>query len=180
MSPGHRRVGPALVHENLPSRVHAGEFLAEFPPLLPDLRAVLLLARGTFFLRGRPNRLRARRDGHKAARGAEPLAAFLEGGIGLLSDQLAEPLPVLGPEYGRVATAVGLGVEVTGRPVGVQQPSDEGNADQEPPSDLAQGFLTALDRIEHPLPEILGIGSHRTPPYQDLLSNDAPSTRSAL
>ena len=180
MSPGHRRVGPALVHENLPSRVHAGEFLAEFPPLLPDLRAVLLLGARDLLLARQTQPAEGARDGHEAARGAEPLAAFLEGGIGLLSDQLAEPLPVLGPEYGRVATAVGLGVEVTGRPVGVQQPSDEGNADQEPPSDLAQGFLTALDRIEHPLPEILGIGSHRTPPYQDLLSNGAPSNCSAL
>jgi hypothetical protein len=41
-SPRHRRVGPALVDEDRPPRVRAGQLLAEFPPLLLDLRAVRL------------------------------------------------------------------------------------------------------------------------------------------
>ena len=42
----------------------------------------------------------------------------------------------------------------------LQQPRDEGDADQEPIGDLFQGALTAPDRIEDPLSEILGIGCH--------------------
>jgi len=53
-------LAPAFIHENQPFQVHVGESLAEFSPPLPDLRVVLLLARGTFFLRGRPSLLRAR------------------------------------------------------------------------------------------------------------------------
>ena len=89
-------------------------------------------ARGTFFLRGSPSLLQGARDGHEAARGAEPLAAFLERGIGLLSDQLAEPLQVLRREHGRVPSAVGPGLERAGAAVELQQPGDEGDADQEP------------------------------------------------
>ena len=103
-----------------------------------------------------------------AARGAEPLSQFLERGIGLLPDQLPEPLQVLRPERRRVASAMGLGHERAGAAMELQQPSDEGDADQEATSDLAQGAVAALDRFEDPLPEILRIGSHRSPPHQDL------------
>ena len=72
---------------------------------------------------------------HEAPRS---LAAFLERGIGLLSDQLAEPLQVLGREHGRVAAAMGPGFDRAGGAVELQQPGDEGDADQEPLSDLAQ------------------------------------------
>ena len=134
---------------------------------------------GDLLLARQPQLAQGARDGHGAARGAEPLAAFLERGIGLLSDQLAEPLQVLRREHGRVASAMGPGFERAGAAVELQQPGDEGDADQEPTSDLAQRALAALDRIEDPLSEILRIGCHRSPPHRDLLSNRAPSNCSA-
>src|SRR4051812_5121222 len=75
---------------------------------------------------------------------------------------------------------MGLGFERAGVAVDSQQPRHEGDADQEPTSDLAQRALTAPDRIEDPLSEILRIGCHRSPPHRDLLSNRAPSNCSAL
>ena len=180
VSPGHRRVGPALVHEDQPLRVDPGESLAELPSLLLDVRTILLLGARDFLLARQPQPAQGTRDRHGAAGGAEPLAALLEGGIGLLSDQLAESLQVLGREYGRVAAPMGLGLERAGVAVGSQEPRHERDADQEPASDLAQRALTALDRIEDPLSEILRIGCHRPPPHPDLLSNRAPSDCSAL
>src|SRR5205814_9077200 len=117
---------------------------------------------------------------HGAAGDTEPLAQFLRRGIGLLSDQLPQPLQVLRPEFGRVSSAMGSGWDRAGAAVGLQQPDDEGEADQEAASDLAQGALPALDRLEDPLSEILRIGGHRSPPHRDLLSNRMPSNCSAL
>src|SRR5262249_17787589 len=105
-------------------------------------------------------------DGHGAARGAEVPAAFLERGIGLLSDQLPEAIPILWPERRGGPPAMGPGLDRAGGAVEMQQPGDEGDADQEPTSDLAQGPVTALDRLEDPLPEILRIGCHRSPPLR--------------
>jgi hypothetical protein len=42
----------------------------------------------------------------------------------------------------------------------LQRPGDEGDADQEPLGDLADGPFAALDRIDDPLSEISGIGCH--------------------
>ena len=105
---------------------------------------------------------------------------LFECGIGLLSDQLPELLQVLRPEYGRVPTAMGPGFQRAGTTVQLQQPSDEGDADQEPAGDLAQGPITTLDRLENPLAEILRVGFHGSPPHKDLPSNGAPSNCSAL
>ena len=70
-----------------PSRVQTGQLLAEFSPLLLDLRAVLLLSAGDLLLAWEPRLAQGARDGHGAARGGKPLAAFLERGIGPLADQ---------------------------------------------------------------------------------------------
>ena len=153
---------------------------AEFPPLLLDVRTILLLGARDLLLARQPQPAQGARDRHEAAGDAEPLAALLERGIGLLSDQLAEPLQVLRREYGRVASAMGLGFERAGAAVELQQPRDEGDADQEPTSDLAQRALTALDRIEDPLSEILRIGCHRSPPHQRSPFKSWPSNCSAL
>ena len=161
-------------------RVHPGQFRTELPSLLLDLRVVLLLGVKDLLLARQFQLAQGARDGHEAARDAEPLLQFLERGVGLLLDQLPEPLQILRPQYGRVAAAMGFGLERAGVAMESQQPSDEGNADQEPTSDLAQGALTALDRFEDPLSEILRIGCHRSPPHRDLRSNRMPSICSAL
>jgi hypothetical protein len=119
-------------------------------------------------------------DGHRAAGGAEPLPQFLKRGIGLLSDQLPEPFQVLWPEFGWVPSTMGPGSEGASAAVELQQSGHEGQADQEPTSDLAQGTLPALDRFENPLSEILRVGGQSSPPYSDLRSNRAPSNCSAL
>jgi hypothetical protein len=102
-------------------------------------------------------------------------AALLERGIRLLSDERAEPLAIRRREHGRVSSAVGPGLDRAGAAVELQQPSDEGDTHQEPLGDLADGPVTAQDRIDDPLSEIGGIGCHRSPPHRNLPSNGAPS-----
>src|SRR6185437_9385068 len=172
--------GPALVDEDQVPRVQSGQLLAELSPSLLDLRAVLLLGAGDLLLTWQTELAQGARDRHGAARDAEPLSQFLESGIGLLPDQLAEPLQVLRPEYRGVAAAVAPGQDRAGGAMELRQPGDEGDADHEAGGDLAQGAVTALDCIDYAFPKILRIGSHRSPPYRDLPSNLAPSNCSAL
>ena len=94
---------------------------------------------------------------------------------GRLPDELAEPLEVFRREHGGIPSAVGPRFDRAAAAVELQQPGDEGDADQEPLSDLADGPFAALNRIDDPLSEILGVGSHRSPPLQNLRSNGAPS-----
>ena len=180
MSPGHRRVGPTLVHENQPLRVQAGEFLAEFPPLLLDLRAVLLLGRGIFFLRGSPNRRRAREmvmrlhetpsrwrhslsvasgccriNSRSRSRSSGPSTAGFPPPWGLGS---SEPVP----RWSRNSRVTKETLTRNRRAIWRNEPSP------------------LLDRIENPLSEILRIGGHGSPPHRDLLSNRVPSNCSAL
>jgi hypothetical protein len=65
-------------------------------------------------------------------------------------------------------------------PVVSQESNDERKADQEPLGDLAQRAVSTLDGVDDTLSEILGIDGHGSPPDQDLLSNRAPTERSAL
>src|SRR5262249_20090898 len=149
-------------------------------PLLLNFRAVLLASARDLLLARQPQLVQGARDGHVAARDAEPLAQFLEGRIGLLSDQLPEPLQILRAEFRRVGRAMGFGLERAGAAVESQQPRDDRDADQEPTSDLVEGLLAALDGLEDPLSEILRQRCHRSPPHRDLLSNRAPTNCSAL
>src|SRR5262249_36794614 len=107
-------------------------------------------------------------------RGAQVRGALPERGIGPLSDQLAEPLEVLWREHTRIPSAVGPRFDRAAAAVELQQPGDEGSADQEPLSDLVDGLFAALNRIDDPLSEILGVRSHRSPPHRDLPSSGAP------
>src|SRR5262249_55701490 len=145
-----------------------------------DLRAVRLGGARDLLLARQPQLAQGAGDGHGTARGAEMLAAFLERGIGPLSDQLAEPLQVTRREDGRVAPAVGLGPDGAGAPACLQEPDDEGEADDETAGDLADRALLSLHGIEDTLSEILGRGGHGSPPHQDLPSNRMPRNRSAL
>src|SRR5262249_10009694 len=86
VSPGHGGVGPAFVHEHQPLWINAGHLLAEFSPFLLDFRLVLLRGAGNLLLAREPPVFPGARDGHGAAGATEPLAQFLECGIGLLSD----------------------------------------------------------------------------------------------
>ena len=152
-----------------------GKLLAELPSLLLDLRAVLVTGARDLLLARQPQLAQGAGDGGEAARGAEVPATLIQRGIGPVSDELAEPLEVLGREHRRVASAVGPGLDRAGGAVELQQPSDEGDADEEPLGDLFHGRAPAPNRIDDPLSEILGIGCHRSPPHQDLHSNGAPS-----
>src|SRR6185312_16803506 len=99
--------------------------------LLLDLRAALFPGARDLLLARQPHLAQGAGDGHGAARGADVMAAFLERGVGPLPDQLAEPLPVLRREGGRLAAAMGLGPDRAGATVGLQEPHDEGEADDE-------------------------------------------------
>src|SRR5262249_18781307 len=127
------------------------------------------------FLARQPQLAEGARDRRKAARAAEVRGTLLERGVGLLGDELTEPLEVLRREHGRIPPAVGPRFDRAAAAVQLQQPGDESDADQEPFSDLANGPFATLNRIDDALSEILGVGSHRSPPLQDLHSNGAPS-----
>ncbi len=135
--PSHRGGGCGLVDVDQPLRVQATHFRAEIRPFLLDVGAVLLLGLGDFLLERELELGQGPADGHGAAGDAQALPQFLKGGIGLLADQLAEPLEILGPQGGGVSSPMGLGLERAGGAVSLQEPDDEGEADQESPSDPA-------------------------------------------
>ena len=173
VSPGHRRVGPALVHEDQPLRVHAGEVLAEGPSLLPDLRAVLLGGRGTFFLRGSPSRDRAREMVarlHEEPRCRRHSSSVASGRSRMSSRSRSRSSGVSTagwpPPWGLGSTEPVVRWSCNSR---VTKETLTRNRC----GDLAQGPVTAQDRIDDPLSEILGIGCHRSPPHRDLHSNGA-------
>ena len=150
----HGRVGPALVHEDQPVRVHTGQLRAEFVPAFLDVRAALLGGARDLLLERQSPLLQGATEGHGAASDTEPLAQFFQRGVGLLSDQLSQPLQVLRSEFGGVSSAMGFGLEGARAAVELQQPDDEGEADQEATSNLAQGTLPALDGLEVTRPSL--------------------------
>ena len=141
-------LAPHSFDEDQPLRVHVGEGLAEGSSLLLDLRTVLLTGARDLLLARQPQPEKGPADGGETARGAEVPTTLLERGIGPVSDQLAEPLEVLGREHRRVASAVGPGLDRAGGAVELQQPSDEGNADEEPLGDLSYGRPPMPSRLE--------------------------------
>ncbi len=56
-------------------------------------------------------RLASKEEG---VQGCQVLAQFLAGGIGLLADQLLEPLEILRPQRGRAPSSMGFGFEGAG------------------------------------------------------------------
>jgi hypothetical protein len=98
----------------------------------------------------------------------------------LLPDQRLESLQVVGPQRGATPTPMRLGRDRAGAAVGLQEPDDEREADDEAAGDLADRALLALHGIEDALAEILGIAGHGTPPLRHLPSNRMPTNRSAL
>ena len=124
-------MGAALVDEDQPVRVHAGQFRAEVSPLLLDLRAVLLVGAKDLLLAREPQLLQGALDGREAARDAQPLAQFLESRVGLLANQLLESFQVVRPQRGGASARRGLGIQRAGAAVELQQADDEGEADDE-------------------------------------------------
>jgi hypothetical protein len=175
-------MGCTLVDKDQPMRVHAGQFLAELPPLLLDLRAVLLVGVENLLLAREPELLQGAPDGRKAARDIEPLAQVLEGGIGLLANQLLESLQVVLPKRGGASAGRRFGIPRAGATMELQQVDDEREAHEEALSDLAQQALLRVDAIDDAWSEILGIGGHGSPPdrRQNLPTNRMPTKRKAL
>jgi hypothetical protein len=168
-------MGCTLVDEDQPVRVHAGQLLAGLPPLLPDLRAVLLVGVENLLLAREPELLPGAPDGRKAARDAEPLPQLLEGGIGLLANQLLESLQVVGPQRGGASAGRRFWIQRAGATMELRQADDEREAHEEALSDLAQRTLLTVDAVDNALSEILGIGDHGSPPDQNLHPNRMPT-----
>jgi len=85
---------------------------------------------------------------------------LLQGGVGLLTDQFLEALPIIRTQGRGRASSVGLGVQRVGDAASLEQAEDEGEADAEPSGDLALGALTMIDRRRDPLAKILRVGAH--------------------
>lgn len=175
-------MGCTLVDKDQPMRVHADQFLAEPPPLLLDLRAVLLVGVENLLLAREPELLRGAPDGRKAARDIEPLPRLLEGGIGLLANQLLESFQVVGLQRGGASAGRGLGIQRAGATMEQQQADGEREADEEALSDLAQQALLMVDAVDDAWSEILGIGGHGSPPdrRRSLHANRMPTRHKAL
>jgi hypothetical protein len=65
-------------------------------------------------------------DRHEAAIDVQALAQLFEGGIGLLVDEFAELLELVGVESRKSSAAMGLGFNRAGFATALQQSHDEG------------------------------------------------------
>ena len=89
------------------------------------------------------------------------LGQLLQGGIGLIMDQLAQALAVGLVQGGGMAAAMGLGRQPAAGITVLQQADDEGQTDAEAAGDLPQGTFVVIDLNS---PRIStgasGLGSH--------------------
>jgi len=120
----HRCGDPRLVHEDQALGVDRFDHLAErFPPHL-DVGAVALVGLLGLLLAGDAQRLQAPPDDHETAADAEALAKISEGGIGIILDELAEPLEGLLIQGGGLAAGMGPGLDRAGPATESEQSGD--------------------------------------------------------
>jgi hypothetical protein len=105
-------------------------------------------------------------EGLQAAHQTTALFELLQGGVGLLFDQRCEPVVVVRAEGGGRAPAVRLGLDRAGIAAALEQSDDEGEADAEPPGDLAQGAFLVVHGVDDALTKVARVGAHG-----DLLRN---------
>jgi hypothetical protein len=98
-------------------------------------------------------------------RGAQPLAQFGQGSVGLLADQHEQAAVAVGGHLGGRTAAAGLGGEGAGLAAALQQAADPGNTDAEEVGDLLAGEPAVVAGAHDALAEVLGVGFQR-----DLLS----------
>jgi hypothetical protein len=143
------------------------QFLREGGALGLDIRLVAFLGVQRLLLAGEAVPVQDARNGRKMTRHPEPVPQFHERGVGLLADEFQE-----GSDGGRVecrsgAPSVGLGQDRSGGTTALQQPRQEGQADREQVSDLAEREFLAVNSGNDAFTEIVGVRTHVTPPSQD-------------
>src|SRR5512135_862208 len=99
-------------------------------------------------------------EGRQAAAEAATRPQLHQGGLGLLTGQVFEPLQVVRSQSLWWTAPVGLGVQRAGGVSPLEEADDEGEADAEGPSDLAERALVVIDGRRDALSQVGGIGAH--------------------
>jgi hypothetical protein len=98
--------------------------------------------------------------GGRAARHARGLGEFLEGGVVVGPDRVAEPPGGLAVEGRGPAAAARLGCDRAGLPPPLQQLANPGDADGEAGGDLLAGGVADVAGRDDPLTEVDRVGFH--------------------
>lgn len=105
-------------------------------------------------------------DGADVDEGAQAVAEFGQGGVGLLGDQ-DEQLPALAvAQLARGAAAVGLGGDRAGLAAALEQLADPGFANAEEFGELRAGAAALVAGAGDALAEVLGVRSHGFIPFR--------------
>ena len=88
----------------------------------------------------------------------------------MLLDERAESLQAALIECGDLATTLWPGFDGAGRAAELEQPGDGRDVDREAMRELASRSLAVVDGGDDPLSEIVGKGSHGSPPGGDITS----------
>jgi hypothetical protein len=106
-------------------------------------------------------------DRAEVAGDTQAVAQFPEGGVGALADEFQEACDGGRVELGSGASAVVLGLDRTGPPSALQEADEEGQADREQVSNLAEGVFAPIDGGNDAFAEIGGLGSHGDASFLD-------------
>ena len=87
---------------------------------------------------------------------SQMLSHLFERGVGLIPDELAEPLQAGVVEHRRPAAAMGPGLERAGPATELEQPCDARDIDPEAPGDLPARAFMVVDRGDDPVSKVLG------------------------
>ena len=161
----HRRGDPRLVHEDQPLRLDLPDLASERTSVLLHLGAVPLVGVQALLLVGQAPTPHGLPQRLQAAGEAAPPLQFVQGGVGLLSDQFVEPPMVVLVQGRRRSTAMRPGLQRAGLAASLEPSGDGGGIDAEDAGDLADRALMVIDRREDPLAEVRRVGPHNQPPF---------------
>jgi len=133
--------------------------LSEPAPLLPDVGAVAFIRPQHLLLAGDLELAQCPPDGH--ARAAQRLRQLIQDGVGLVVQQLLQPLESLRVQQGRRSALVRSWGQRTGLASQSQQTGDEGQADAETSSQVPEGAFPLIDCLGHPVAQVHRVGSHK-------------------
>jgi hypothetical protein len=91
---------------------------------------------------------------------------LLKGGVGTLRDETAKPIQGVIVEDRRLATGVGPGIDRTALTSPLEQSCDAGDVNGESACQFAPRSFVPIDGRDDAFSEILGEGSHPSPPFE--------------
>src|SRR6202035_1379447 len=116
--------------------------------------------RGGLFFYRQPQPDESAAHGAEVDGGAEAVAEFGQGGVGLLADEDYEAVALGGAQLDAVGAAAGPGGEGAGLAAALEEASNPGGGDAKEGGDVCAGADAGIAGADNPLAEVLRIGVH--------------------